>query len=365
MPVNHSHAAVMRSVGLGVLALAGTPTASLFAQPAVEARDSIVLEESSDDYLVYPGSIVPDGTAGYLVTDFRQPRVFLYSAEGRLVMRYGAGGEGPGEWEEAQIALPHGADHILVLSWKPFAAQRFERDGGRFVERFPLRGYVESATIDTDDLWISGAHYSPRSAVRRLTLGEDEAEPVVDLPEPYREGGPVGGMFNSLPFTKWADTLLVAFMPLPYLVMAHESGRELDRFEVPAVRRRETPADPEPVIMDHRQTGAYFSIFGLFPSTIGLHRRPDGSFLLVHADLAGEDPPLHTETLWVSVIDADRTRACPDGRVPLGPESRPVVGFEGDRLLVLEQVLGGGDAVTVLRRIAVDAEDCDWMPLRR
>ena len=187
----------------------------------------------------------------------------------------------------------------------------------------------------------------------------------MDLPEPYREGGPVGGMFNSLPFTKWADTLLVAFMPLPYLVMADESGRELDRFEVPAVHRRETPADPQPVIMDHRQAGAYFSIFSLFPSTIGLHRRPDGSFLLVHADLAGEDPPLHTETLWVSVIDADRTRACPDGRVPLAPESRPVVGFEGDRLLVLEQVLGRGDAVTLLRRIAVDADDCDWMTLRR
>ncbi len=117
--------------------------------------------------------------------------------------------------------------------------------------------------------------------------------------------------------------------------------------------------------MDQLQTGDYFSTFGLFSLARGVHRRPDGSLLLVHADMAGEDPPLHTETLWVSVIDADRTRACPDARVPLGPESHPVVGFEGDRLLVLEQVLGGGDAVTVLRRIAVDADDCDWITLRR
>ena len=365
MPSNHSPTTVMASVGLGLLAFVGTPAPGLFAQPRVEARDSIVLEESADDYLVYPGTLVPDGDGGYLVTDYRQPRVFQYSAAGHLVMRYGAGGEGPGEWEEAQIALPHGVDHILVLSWKPFAVQRFERTSGRFVERFPLRGYVELAAVDTDDLWISGAHYAPRSAVRRLTLGEDEAEPIVDLPEPYREGRPVGGMFNSLPFTMWADTLLVAFMPLPHLILADKSGRELDRFEVPAVSRRETPADPEPVIMNQRRSGTYFSIFSLFPSTIGLHRRPDGSFLLVHADLAGEDPPLYTETLWVSVIDADRTRACPDARVPLGPESHPVVGFEGDRLLVLEQVLGGGDAVTVLRRIAVDADDCDWITLRR
>ena len=364
MLFHHTRAAPLASVGLGLM-LAAAPMSSLFAQPVVEVRDSIVLVESSDDFLVYPGSLLPDGAGGYLVTDYRQPHAFQYSSEGRLIMRYGAGGRGPGEWEEAQVALPQGTDHVLVLSWQPFAVQRFESPGGRFVERFPLPGYVESATVETDDLWISGAHYTPRSAVRRLTLGEEEAEAVVDLPEPYREGGPVSGMFSSMPFTKWADTLLVAFMPLRYLVMADESGRELDRFEVPAVHRREAPSDPEATITDQRQTGAYFSIFGLFSLATGLHRRPDGSFLLVHADLAGEDPPLYTETLWVSVIHADRARACPDARVPLGPESHPVVGFDGDMLLVLEQVLGGGDAVTVLRRIAVEADDCDWIGLVR
>lgn len=352
------------------LALAGllwVCTSGLSAQPTLEVRDSVVLEESSDHYLVYPGSVVPDGTGGYLVTDYRQPRVFHYSAEGLLIRGYGARGQGPGEWEEAQIALPHGSGHVLVLSWKPFAVQRFDRQNGRFVERFPLRGYVESAAVegDGDELWLSGPHYTPRSAIRRLQLGSEEAEPIVDLPGPYTEGSPVGGMFNSVPFTKWADTLLVAFMPLRDVILAGEDGRELDRFAVPAVHRRQAPADPAAAIEENLRSGDYFGTFSLFSLTRGVHRRPDGSFLLVHGDFTGDDPPLRTETLWVSVVHQDRRSACPDGRLPLGPESHPVIGFEGDALLVLEQVLRGGDAATVLRRIAVEMDDCNWIPLTR
>ena len=350
---------------LAVAVLLSTPIPGLAAQPTVEVRDSVVLEESSDDYLVYPGSVAPDRTGGYLVTDYRQPRVFHYSAEGRLIRSYGKRGQGPGEWEEAQIALPHGGNHVLVLSWKPFAVQRFERSTGRFEERFPLRGYVESAVVEGDGLWLSGPHYTPRSAVRRLQLGDDEAEPVVDLPKPYTEGSPVGGMFNSVPFTKWADTLLVAFMPLREVILANENGRELDRFAVPAVHRRQAPADPEAAIEENLRNADYFSTFSLFSLARGVHRRSDGSFLLVHGDFTGDDPPLRTETLWVSVVHRDRASACPDARVSLGPESHPVVGFEDDTLLVLEQVLRGGDAATVLRRIAVEADDCDWVPLTR
>lgn len=350
---------------LALAILLWIPISGVRAQPTLEVRDSVVFEESSDNYLVYPGSVVPDGTGGFLVTDYRQPRVFHYSAEGVLIRGYGERGQGPGEWEEAQIALPHGSGHVLVLSWKPFAVQRFDRQSGRFVERFPLRGYVESAAVeeDRDELWLSGPHYTPRSAVRRLQLGDEEAEPVVDLPGAYTEGSPVGGMFNSVPFTRWADTLLVAFMPLRDVILAGDDGRELDRFVVPAVHRRQAPADPAAAIEESLEGGDYFGTFSLFSLTRGVHRRPDGSFLLVHGDFTGDDPPLRTETLWVSVVHQDRSSACPDAR--LSPESHPVIGFEGDALLVLEQVLRGGDAATVLRRIAVGTDGCDWIPLTR
>ena len=345
--------------------IAGIPAVGLDAQPAVMVRDSIVLEESGDDYLVLPIPVIPDGSGGYLVTDYQQPRVFHYSGEGRLLQRYGRQGEGPGEFTEASGAYPWGAGHVLVLSWKPIAAQLFERDTGRFTERFPLKYFVEHVVPDSAALWMSGPHYEPRSAVRRLDLGDDEAESVVPLPDEYQAGSPVGGMFPSMPFVKWADTLLVGFGPLPYLIVTDASGNELDRFEVPAVGRRGTPADPESAIVEELRGGRYFAAFALFSVTKGVHRRPDGSFLLVHADARSEEPPVSMEALWVSVIDQDRMRVCPDGVVPLGSRSRPAIGFDGDRMLVLEQTLRGGDAVSILRRIAVVTDECDWIPLRR
>ena len=78
-----------------------------------------------------------------------------------------------------------------------------------------------------------------------------------------------------------------------------------------------------------------------------------------------DGPPVSTEAMWVSVIDASLTRACPDGLIPLEDGSHPAIGFEGDLLLVLDQVIRGGDAETVVRRIKVETDDCEWVPLSR
>ena len=78
-----------------------------------------------------------------------------------------------------------------------------------------------------------------------------------------------------------------------------------------------------------------------------------------------EGGPVSTVGLWVSVVDESRESACVDATVPLEPGSRAAIGFEGDLVLVLEPVIRGGDAVTVLRRIEVDLDGCDWVPVNR
>ena len=358
--------------GLAIHTLA--PASHLSAQPTVAVVDSIVLEESGDDYLALPGPVIPDGTGGYLIGDYGQPRVPHYDREGRLIQRYGGRGEGPGEMEEVQVALPWGDDQVMVFSWKPLAAQSFRRDDGEFVERYPLRTLFESVVIDSGEVWLSGAgqqlppeapQSGRRSAIRRLQLGDDQAEPVVGLPEDFEEGGRLGGIFPEMPFAKWGDTLLVGFMPLPYLVVSDTDGQELDRFEVPEVRRRGNPDDPGAAMDEVLRGGRYADVFGLFSLARGVHRRPDGSFLVVHFDLGTDGPPVSTEAIWVSVIDPSRSRACPDGRIPLEEGSHPAIGFEGDLLLVLDQVIRGGDAESVIRRIRLETDDCNWVPLSR
>lgn len=369
---NTTFCKVAFTFGLGALVLARA--GHLSAQPTVTVVDSIVLKESGDDYLALPGPVIPDGTGGYLIADYDQPRVLHYDREGRLIQRYGGRGEGPGEMADVQVALPWGDDQVMVFSWKPLAAQSFRRDDGEFVERYPLRTLFQSVVIDSGEVWLSGAgqqlppeapQSGNRSAIRRLHLGDDEARPVVALAEEFEEGGPVGGIFPEIPFAKWADTLLVGFMPLPYLIVSDTDGQELDRFEVPVVRRRGHPEDPEAAVMEALGGGRYPNVFGVFSLTRGVHRRPDGSLLVVHFDMGTDGPPVSTEALWVSVIDPSRSRACPDGRIPLEDGSHPAIGLEGDLLLVLDQVIRGGDAETVVRRIRLETDDCDWVPLTR
>ena len=341
------------------------PAAPLSPQATVTVVDSVVLQESGDDYLVLPAPVIPDGTGGYLIADHDEPRVLHYDREGRLIQRYGRRGEGPGEMIEALAGIPWGDDLVLVFSWDPPAAQSFRRGDAGFVERHQLRTMLGSVLLDAGEFWISGPEFSDRSAVRRWKLGDDQAAPVVRLPDVYKLGAPVGGIFPEIPFAKWADTLLVGFMPLPSLIVAHVDGRELERFDVPATRRRGNPDDPEAAVTETLAGGRYPDVFGLFSLARGVHRRPDGTFLLVHSDLGTDGPPIATEAMWVTVVDASRTRACPDGRIPLDEGSHPAIGFDGDLLLVLDQVVRGGDAETVVRRIRVDAGGCDWVPLGR
>jgi len=352
-------------VALATVAFIAT-SSYLSAQPAITVRDSIVLQESGDDYLVLPAGPVPDGSGGYLVADHGQAGLFHYSGNGSLIRRYGREGEGPGEWREAHVTLPWGNEHVMVLSWNPYAIQLFRRSDGLFVERHPLNTPIESVASDSEGLWLSGAHHGTSSAIRRLRLGEPEARPVLRLPDEYAAGGPVGGIFPEMPFAMWADTLLAGFAPLPYLIVADTTGRELDRFEIPAARRKGGTADPAAAI-DEVLTGgrAYSEVFGLFSVIQGVHRRPDGTTVVVHFDMGTEVIPVSTVGLWVSVIDESRESACVDAAIPLEPDSRPAIGFERDLVLVLEGVLRQGDAVTVLRRIEVDVDGCDWTPISR
>ena len=170
----------------------------------------IVLQESGDDYLVLPTPVVPDGSGGYLVADAGPPGVFQYSGNGRLMRRYGRAGEGPGEWGEwmdTNVTLPWGDEHVMVVSFTPSAIHLFRRSDGQFVERHPLNTPAESVVPGSEGLWLSGALYATRSAIRRLTVGNSEARPVLGLPDEYSANGPAGGIFHEMPFAMWADTL--------------------------------------------------------------------------------------------------------------------------------------------------------------
>lgn len=311
--------------------------------------------------LALPTSVTPDGD-GYLIVDAQQAPVLRFDRSGRLTRTYGREGDGPGELREAAAALPWRGDTILVLSWSPSAAQLFQRSSGDFVRRVALDGPIESAELDGTAAWISGARYGDDTGVRRVDLVTgDEGAGVAPLPADFAHGDPLGGIFPMVSFTRWADTLLVGYEPTDQLLVVTVAGAVADTVNVPARARRGVPDDAAAALLDAMRRGPYNRVFGVLSALRAMHRRSDGSTLLVHFDSRPEGPPV-TSQAFVTVLSADRTRACVDAPVPLSPEAQPAVGFQGDDLLVLEQVIRGGDAVPVLRRIAVEAGDCAWVP---
>ena len=162
----------------------------------------------------------------------------------------------------------------------------------------------------------------------------------------------------------WADTLLVGFEPLDRLFLVSPARVVVDTTKVPSVNRRGTPERPREALLEALEHGPYPAVFGVLSILRHLHRRGDGSFVLVYADHWPAGPPVTSE-LFVTVLDSDRTRACVDAGVPLGPDAQPAVGFAGDDLLVLEQVLVGLDVVPVFKRFAIDGSECDWVEVRQ
>lgn len=342
----------------GVLALG---FGQLSGQASLVVRDSIVLSQSTDTYLTVPTAVVPDGS-GYLVTDAQQPHVFRFLADGSFDRTYGRAGQGPGEFKELAVAMPFSDEDIIAISWSPPAAQVFKRRSGEFLRRVSLEGPIETVVLESDQLWISG--HRATSSLRRQTL--DDAESVdVAAPAPwYRSGAPLGGIFPKVPFTKWADTLLVGYEPMSEFVLVTSSGQEQDRFTLPSARRRGTPPDPNAAVLEALRRGPYHEVFGVLSTTQAIRRRSDGTILIVHFDSRAEPPPVPSEA-FVTVLSADRSEACLDARIPLGEAAQPAVGFEGDDLLVLEQVVDGFDVAAVLRRVEVHTEGCEWIPTQR
>jgi hypothetical protein len=329
------------------------------AQARLVLRDSIRLQQRGDVFLSLPAAAAAD-SAGYLVTDDQEPQVLAFSRRGALLRRYGRKGEGPGEFREAVAAFPYKKDRVIVFSRVPPAAQVFDRASGAFVEEFRLTTPIMSARVVTGRVWIGGNRYATRTGLHRLVLGNDHETDLAPLPGNFENMGPLGGFFPMVSFAVWSDTVLVGFEPSGTLTLLLDDGTVLDTIPIPARRRRGVPDDPSGTLLRFMHTRSYDKVFGLLSALRGMHHNADGTTTLVYFDSRPETPPVTSE-MFVSVLSADRTRACVDARVPLHPEAQPTFGFDGDELVVLEQVIEGAEAVPVLKHYRVDTSGCDWI----
>lgn len=343
--------------------------------PAVREVARITLQESADLYVARPGGLAVDRRGHFLLTDFFQKWIVEFDEGGRFVARFGAPGRGPGEFNaigETVLAL----DSIVgAADYRSRVFHFFDRGSRRYVGSRRVNGVATTGKVVDGTVWLANLNTDTRLGMSVWPLaderiGEASAQlpPVeanlVPLPAEYLRSEPLRGTYPLAHAAPWADSALVGFAAAPLLVVVGRNGAVLDSVSIPARRRR---GIPEGIVRE--MNGPRFDVRKLFRSLSGLYglsRTAGGHFVAVHLD-----PELHggnriTGRLFVSLLSADRRRACVDREIPVSQVSQPIVALRGDTVYVLEQhVRGESGAATTVTTYRVTPEGCTWLPTHR
>lgn len=344
---------------------AGPPTAVL--------DDSVRFLETDSAYLARPGALAVDERGDAYVADFFRNRVLRFDRGGRPVRAYGQPGYGPGELGSVAGALFVHGEVLGVLDDAPAGLEFYDRRtgaflGGRRLERAATAGGNAGGILYLSSLDAQRALGLIRWPIRTDSLGDGEAAALAPnfapLPDEYARIPAMRGIYGLAHVAAWADTVLVGYAGSPFLLELRADGSVRDTVHLPARRRRGVPAE---LARRLQEPGRPFpELFSLASGLFGVHRRTDGSFVLVHFDSEFHPGNRITSRVFLSLLSADRRRACVDREVPASTDAQPVVAFRGDSVYLLDQRIGGDEAVsTTLWRYRVTSDGCTWLSTDR
>lgn len=379
-------AAQLRAALLLVALCAGcrdrTPVEHLTGGPGPSLRlvDSVVLEETDSVYLGKPelGFAVDPAGSLYIADEFWN-RVVQYAPDGRLERVFGRAGSGPGEFRSTTRATLV-FDSLLI---QPSATRIkvFDRRTGDYYFEHPFqRGYLTKAQFHQGIFYFASFDYGSERAIMAVPAPELLAPdpgntPVVHKSElvafpPEYKTYPGLLTFNSSSMVVWADTMLVGFSGVGYVVRYDLAGNPRDTFDIPVrIRHGVTaeglaqfnPGNPPDLDKEMRAISDLKEIW----------RLPNGDFVFWYQDGRAETRGRNVQVFgdaFISVVSKDLTRACVDTRVPFQGTEWPRFGILGDTLLALDQVTTGEDslrATTIVRRFAIDTVGCLWRPVAK
>ena len=336
------------------------PDRGASAGAALLAGDSVRLAESDTLYLGRPGDFSVDPRDGtFFVSDAFSGRIVNFDRNGALLASYGSKGDGPGEFRDA--------GEVVVMDSVVAAADDargvfnlFDRGSGRYLGQQKYEGVLRFSALGAgSEVWLGAQSLQSKTGVVRWDATSGTSRRLVALPREYVESQPIGGIFNGVFVAPWADTLLVGFAGPGALRLVRPDGVLLDTVHVPAVRRLGVPTD----FVERVKDLSFPEIFGSISVLFDLRRLPDGRFAMVHYDQQIDKAGTVTSRVFLSLLSADRRRACLDAEVPVGRSAQPKTAFRGDTLFVLDQVVHGDGAQTIVHSYTIDDRPCDWIAL--
>jgi len=343
------------------------------AGPTVVPVGDILLEETYESYLGNPHTLVVDTADGsFLVSDYFQGRIIRFGRDGGIVQRYGAPGEGPGEFKGMGPTFILNDSVVAGLDVQRRLFKLFAREDGEYLESFRYQGSIRG-----DVSVVAGMVVAPSvrytddfTTVLTWDPGEGSFRYLVDLPQPYMQSlkgiGAFAGSLEGASVLAWPNTMLVGMLGMNELRLATWQGEVLDTIRPPTVRRRGVPENAQLSYDTDRSLG-FKDRVEMASLLVGVYGISDGQTVLIHADqtVKGEIPNVEwLADIYLTVLSADRRTACVDGFVPYTNETRARLTVARDTLFLLDRTINdAGDGLeTWIRLYEIDTSGCDWLP---
>lgn len=307
--------------------------------------DSLVLVESAATYVASPTHLAASATRGLFITDAFARTVIHVAPDGAVDGVVGRRGRGPGEFESPSTLLV--AHDSLLFVADQARGGVVVRDLVAGTERGILRieGNRPTMTLVGDTIYAGTVNTMRGTALASWSTGGDSVRYFGELPAAFLRS-PLRQFVYNVSLAAWRDTLAYVVGISDVVYIATSDGQLTDSVRVPRATRRGIPGEAR--LASFRDPGALAAGTSI-PWALGALR--DGRLVVVFADGEMRQTGL-AGRLYATVISRGTGTSCADLPIPSDGHELPRITFVGDRMLVLEQRLVGGKAVSVVRRYA-------------
>lgn len=328
--------------------------------PALVPIDSIVLQETADDFVSVLSGFAVASNADTYINDPPTGRVLRFDATGRLLGALGRKGSGPGELESVTSLALDGDSVLYTLDWGNQRVVAFRTRTGEVVDQraFPLRTW--SMDADAGRLALGAIDITRRSSIGVILPGSDSIHAIGPFPDIFARVPPASSAFGPSQVLFSGDTVVSGYEVTGHLYFTRLDGTILDSIDVPHLRRRGSRTDLFAKVTMDQATG----MAAVYQSSIptALERIAPTRYALATLDPVVENRHWGGAS-YLSVIDVAAGRSCVDAALPVPADPVPLVVFRGDTVYVLAQhVTPDATAKTVVHRYRLDLDQCDWLP---
>ena len=205
--------------------------------------DSIILQET--DSVINVGlNVRSDAEGNYLIADEREKQLRIYSPSGQLLIHFGRGGSGPGEFEYPVALLRSRTGELIAVDGHG-RLTTYTPDATRLVrnQATPFHTVYDADIVDDSTLLLSGV--SSETPEMRLHLWDIKSNRLIrsfmKIPDIDPAAASAAGIANA---TVHGDTILALFALSDTIYRFTNSGKTLEAIALKNIGFRSLTVPP-------------------------------------------------------------------------------------------------------------------------